>query len=467
MDERTPHSSDFSQYLVGDDHLSSQSSNLSPFEHNTGGETVLGYKLPGNIGRIRGPGELVSSALGTPSKSIVARYFRDVARYPAIGIDAELRYAQTLEQAEIAHWVALFSYTPVAKLLLTDLRRDIVDLSKRERPDLLQIDELERLCCCYREQQLKLNTTQQNEWNRLTIELARAIRLVDADRNWVTHAREIACAWVKTDCASNVTTSASSERWHYIRRVRRTELRVRETRNAFATAYLRLVLSVAFRYDRGRVPLVDLIQEGNLGLLKALNRFDHSRGYRFSTYALWWIRYFISCALDDKGRMIRIPTHALRTHRRIERARSALYALSGHAPALDELEQASGVPRDQIIAVQQVVTEVSLSLDRPLGHEGSSHVVDVLIDEHCASPVDQLAHNAWAREVERVLETLTPMESNIIRWRFGLDDGDELTLQDIGNRYHLSRERIRQLQERAMDKIRGEVKQSWCVDSKR
>ena len=229
-------------------------------------------------------------------------------------------------------------------------------------------------------------------------------------------------------------------------------------REHLITANSRLVISVAKKYIGRGVPFLDLIQEGNIGLMKAVERFDHSRGYRFSTYASWWIRHAISRALADKGRAVRIPVHMLDTHNRVQRATQAVIARTGRDPTLAELEHETGIPQEKLDKVKGAWAETPFSLDRPVGDEDGRKFIDFLQDEQRLSPYDTLISQKWGEEVRRLLGTLTPIESRIIRWRFGLDDEDELTLKEIGDKYNLSRERIRQLQEQALTKIRKHMR---------
>lgn len=244
----------------------------------------------------------------------------------------------------------------------------------------------------------------------------------------------------------------------YVARARRTGASLRFSKNQFVKSNLRLVVSIARRFNHGRMPLQDLIQEGNIGLMKAVDRFDHRKGFRFSTYGSWWIRHAISRAIADKGRAIRLPVHMIDAHHKVTKAKRELETKTGREPSKEEIAAHTGLALSKIEKMDTLLMEQAISLDRPVSEEDGRKVVDFVADEDAPIPGEELEAIALNDQVKQVITGLRPIEADILRKRFGLETDEELTLKEIGEQYSLSRERIRQLQEQALGKIRRELK---------
>jgi RNA polymerase sigma factor (sigma-70 family) len=253
--------------------------------------------------------------------------------------------------------------------------------------------------------------------------------------------------------ASSAETSSSELTAAKRRELRRVVAQGEEAHCTFVQANLRLVVSIAKRYQGSGVPLLDLVQEGNLGLIHAVGKFDWNRGFKFSTYATWWIKQAISRGIANTGRTIRLPAHAGEMLMQIHWSRTSLELKLGRRPTLDELACEADLSREKLVEALGWRSE-PVSLSEPLGDERDSDFSDLVADANAISPFDYAANSLLADEIRRLLEPLDEREATIVRLRFGLDRGEPRTLEEVGKHFNLTRERIRQIEAKAMSKLR-------------
>jgi RNA polymerase primary sigma factor len=377
------------------------------------------------------------------ASAYLSAYFRDLSELNVLTAEQELAIAKQIEQLELQFWQLALAFGPALPVVTSALA---------QHPDAAsEVTALTRLCA---------KATEAERTGPAMLKIATALRAADSDRLFVEDvmvAVELAVRGSKRSEVPKVV-SVQSRRfadWHG--RLRVAHRAAAAARADFVRANLRLVVSIARRFNHGRMSLADLIQEGNLGLIKAVERFDYRRGFRFSTYASWWIRHAISRGLADKGREVRLPVHMIDAQHRLNRARRTLTAQLGRTPTSEELAAETGTELDKVEKMRGWLLEQSISLDRPVGGgEGESRsLAEVLVDPDGSTSIeDSMAETSTTDEVREVLGELRPIEADILRQRFGLDSERELTLKEIGDKYQLSRERIRQLQEQALAKMR-------------
>jgi len=285
--------------------------------------------------------------------------------------------------------------------------------------------------------------------------------LIDAGRyQLLTKADEagLACQVEAGTAARNALDAADRRQGAALTPARRRELQAtvragEQATQAFVTSNLRLVVSIAKRYQWSGLPLLDLVQEGNLGLIHAVGKFDHRKGFKFSTYATWWIRQAITRGIANHGRTIRLPVHAGEQVYAYQRARDSLEGTLGRKPTVAELAQALAWPESRVESVADFA-RLPLSLSTPLDESGSGELGDTVRDETAVDPAAAVITALLPQEVAKLLSGLGERERVILRLRFGLDDGEPRTLDDIGKRLGVTRERIRQLEAAAMSKLR-------------
>lgn len=377
------------------------------------------------------------------------QYFGDVQSTSMLTVAQETELAKQIEQLETAYWTALLSYAPALDVVLAALARHV-----EERP--AKLEALRKLAqphvgASRLPSAAPVIAEQPADWAALAGEAAEHLRQADVTRSGL-HAVDAAVREV-------FTIDPAAQR--YLARVDEARGAQQRAKNRLASANLRLVISMARRYGKGQLALSDLIQEGNLGLMRAVERFDYRRGFRFSTYAGWWIRHGLNRAFANHGRLVRVPVHTLGALQRTAHASLANLAKTGDALTDDELAEETGFSQEKLTFLREhAAIARPTSLDQAVGGERDQTLHDLLPAPAERDLEEELDREGWTAQLQRLLQTLTPIEATILRYRFGLEDDEELTLREIGLKYNLSRERIRQLQNQALDKLRSTLRRT-------
>ncbi|WP_428263866.1 sigma-70 family RNA polymerase sigma factor [Haliangium sp.] len=391
-----------------------------------------------------------SSSSGLSSEDYLASYFRDLSEHELLEPEQEREIARRIEEEEVFTWEALLSHPSTTDYVLSLLEARIDNSMKDFRV-------IRRAATIARRARVKANREKLRRAARVA---AVKIRALDLDRTHVEaildHLDSLRAA-LPSNQRPKLSFSPKSQAYaRFLGRVHESFARAAALRSDFVHANLRLVVTMARRYDRGGMPLADLIQEGNLGLMHAVSRFDYRRGLRFSTYACWWIRHAIGRALADKSRAVRIPVHMLEAQQQLTKVQAKLVAELGREPTPGELAVAAQVPLAKLNQMHRYLMGQPMSLDRPVYDDDDRAFGELLADPDTeeGSPVEDLTTRALTARVEQLMDDLSPIEADVLRQRFGLVDDEERTFREIGDQYALSRERIRQIQNAALNKLR-------------
>jgi RNA polymerase primary sigma factor len=382
--------------------------------------------------------------------SFLAMYFRDMAELDVLRPEQEFETARNIEEMELNLWKTILGFAPGTDWIL--------DVVEREVGKPLPEAKLHRATAARARHRSSIQA--RDRFGKTATVLATKLRAVDIDRIFLdaslAEIQRVGRAVQGLPYEGAVPFSTSTKAFaDFVKTVSGRAFRLKAAKNEFVKANLRLVVSIARRFNHGRLPLADLIQEGNIGLMKAVERYDYRRGFRFSTYASWWIRHAISRALADKGRAVRLPVHMIDAYHRIAKSQRELQSKLERVPTTQEIAAATGIEAEKLEKMKTFLSETPVSLDRPISDEDGRRLIDVLVDPNEGPAVpDQMASTETQSEMLKSLAGLKPIEADILRKRFGLVNDRERTLKEIGDEYRLSRERVRQLQEQALVKMR-------------
>jgi RNA polymerase primary sigma factor len=396
------------------------------------------------------------------SESPLGSYLGDVAKVDVLTPEQERSLSAEIAERRASGWKALLSYPPFVEAVVAVIEPAL--LAEGSEVPREELEQAARSSRAFRDRETKTN---RDAFAAAQAALATRMAELDLDgkvADLIAADLEAIDANRREGVRLDVTypPKGSGPFARYIQRVRAANQALRFSKNKFVKANLRLVVTIARRFDHGLMPLQDLVQEGNIGLMKAVDRFDGTRGYRFSTYATWWIRHAINRALANKGRTVRLPAHVSADLQRLRRIQRELEAKTGEKPDIATLAKESGLSKVRVRKLSALTLDGVISLDAPSYDDDGRGLLDKLMDSANPEPADLLELETLGDYLDEALTELQPIELDILRRRYGIDgedtspDFEAMTLRQLGERHSLSRERIRQLQERALGKLRRE-----------
>ena len=367
----------------------------------------------------------------------LSSYLNSVGNQYSLDASEEKEAAKELLELEQSLWQTVFSNASTANKILRFLDKELT-----AKPE----DELVSSCRGFIAEALK--TTSKTKRASALLNLGEGLCELDEDRDLIRLVTNFSSSLSRT------ATNNRNENAKHMKMLKAAAQRLTGAKHRFIQENLGLVVNIAKRYHVEQMPLADLIQEGNIGLMRAVDKFDYRKGFRFSTYASWWIRSYISRAIVRKSSTVRIPEYMLRDRNRIKRTEEANRAKLGRSLSEEELANELGVSKKRLDRTKRHDVAFVESLDREMPGNDHQKYIDFLADEETKNPFEATNLNAWIRSIPDRLGELSPTERFVISWRFGLVDGEEMTLQEIGSSLSLSRERVRQIQEEALVKLR-------------